>query len=237
MNLDDTSIYQAFLHEIINIIPILNKSCDIILDGVSDKGNVDIQGLEYHSQIIKDAVELINLNIEIVNLELNPDFYTFQIKQYIDILPLFKRASKIFRLKSNKKKIILEIVGDNLPRIYAFPIIKLIPYIILDNCIKYSPSKQSIDIEYTILSNTTMITITSLGPFVPKEEIPRLKEKFYRGTNSINTETEGKGLGLYILDRICKMNSMKFQFESRDTNFMYNGVSYSTIVQTLYVDK
>ena len=231
------TIYQSFVHEIINIIPILNKSSDIIIDGVSDKGKVDIQGLEYHSQIIKDAVELINLNAAILNLELNPDFYTYQQKQYIDLLPIFKRAAKIFKLKSSNRKINLVINGEELPKAHAFPIIKIIPYILLDNCIKYSPSSQAIDIEYSVIGKSCLITINSLGPYVPISEIPKLTQKFYRGENSVNSEIEGKGLGLYILDKLCTMNNIKFEFTSKDTNFKYNGINYATITQTLEIVK
>lgn len=237
MHENKETIYQSFVHEIINLIPVLNKSSDIIIDGVSDKGKIDIQGLEYHSQIIKDAVELINLNTAILNLELNPDFYTFQQKQHIDLIPIFKRATKIFKLKSTKRKINLEVNGEELPKAYAFPIIKIIPYIILDNCIKYSPSNQSIDIEYMTVGKSCIITITSLGPYVPILEVPKLTQKFYRGENSVNSEVDGKGLGLYILDKICAMNNIRFDFKSKDTNFKYNGISYSTIIQTLQIDK
>lgn len=238
MQSEQHNIYEGFIHEIVSLLPVLSKSSDIIIDGLTDKGKIDIIGIEHHSQVIKDVVELINLNTAIVNLELNPDFFTFQQKEYIDLMPLFKRATKIFKLKSEKRNINLQIEGDGLPNIFALPIIKLIPYLILDNCIKYSPSKQSIEIEYSIINNKNIIiSITSIGPFVSVDEIPKLTKKFYRGENSINTSLSGKGMGLYLLDKICSLNNIHFEFTCKDTNFNYNGISYATIVQKLHIER
>lgn len=234
MQTEHHNIYEGFIHEIVSLLPVLNKSSDIIIDGLTDKGKIDIAGIEHHTQVIKDIVELINLNTAIVNLELNPDFFTYQQKEYINFIPLFKRATKIFKLKSEKRFINLKIEGDGLPNIFALPIIKLIPYLILDNCIKYSPSKVSIEIEYSNFDNKELIiSITSLGPFVSADEIPKLTEKFYRGQNSINTNLNGKGMGLYLLDKICKLNNIQYEFICEDTNFEYNGIKYARIIQKI----
>jgi len=237
--LDDNIVFfEEFYHEIVNYLPVLNKSSDIIIDGVVDRAKIDFPNLEYHTQVIKDLVELINLNSTMLNLSINPEFYTFQQKEYIDFIPLFKRATKILKLKSDNRKIKLEIEGDTFPNIFALPIIKLIPYIILDNCIKYSPAKQTIEVEYIKADSKHLeIIITSMGPYVPLEEIPKLKEKFYRGNNTVNTNTEGKGLGLYLLDQICKLSNVGFQFISEDKCFALNGVNYSTIIQKITIDK
>ncbi len=46
------------------------------------------------------------------------------------------------------------------------------------------------------------IIIEDFGGGVPRDDLPVLKEKFKRGSNSANTE--GAGLGLYIPDYFMK---------------------------------
>ena len=71
---------------------------------------------------------------------------------------------------------------------------------IFSNSYKYA--KSEITVSAKKVHNTIAIIIEDLGGGVPQEELPVLKEKFRRGSNSENTE--GAGLGLYISDYFMK---------------------------------
>lgn len=73
---------------------------------------------------------------------------------------------------------------------------------IFANSYKYADTK--IDVEISLINNRLAVKIEDQGGGVSEGEIPLLKEKFKRGSNSQNIE--GAGLGLYISD--CFMKEM-----------------------------
>lgn len=66
----------------------------------------------------------------------------------------------------------------------------------------YKYAKSEIRVTSTKTDNNLIISIEDFGGGVLQEELPMLKEKFKRGSNSANTE--GAGLGLYISDYFMK---------------------------------
>lgn len=71
---------------------------------------------------------------------------------------------------------------------------------IFANSYKYAGTEIMVTAENT--SDRILIIIEDFGGGVKNEELPTLKEKFRRGSNSTNTE--GAGLGLYISDYFMK---------------------------------
>lgn len=71
---------------------------------------------------------------------------------------------------------------------------------IFANSYKYAKTEIAVTAEKT--DKYILITIEDSGGGVPQEELPTLKEKYRRGSNSANTE--GAGLGLYISDYFMK---------------------------------
>ncbi|MDE7379884.1 MAG: HAMP domain-containing histidine kinase, partial [Clostridia bacterium] len=66
----------------------------------------------------------------------------------------------------------------------------------------YKYAKTAITVSAEKADNHIDVIIQDMGGGVPQEELPVLKEKFKRGSNSANTE--GAGLGLYISDYFMK---------------------------------
>ena len=66
----------------------------------------------------------------------------------------------------------------------------------------YKYAKTEITVTSQKADNSIVIDIEDYGGGVPVEELPVLKEKFKRGSNT--EHTEGAGLGLYISDYFIK---------------------------------
>ncbi len=64
------------------------------------------------------------------------------------------------------------------------------------NSYKYADTE--ITVEADIQSEYLVITITDKGPGVPEQELPLLKEKYKRGSNT--SDKDGAGLGLFLTD-------------------------------------
>lgn len=69
---------------------------------------------------------------------------------------------------------------------------------LIDNAIKYAPTETQVTVELAFDDKSTVIRVRDRGPGIPKEDIPRLFDKYYRG-QQIQSEHSGIGLGLTLV--------------------------------------
>jgi signal transduction histidine kinase len=94
---------------------------------------------------------------------------------------------------------------EKVPTVRADP--QLFRQVILNlvsNAIKYTPPKGKIDIELAGRDGQVRWTIRDNGIGIPKSSQSRLFEKFFRAENGYKMETEGTGLGLYIVKLVVE---------------------------------
>lgn len=88
---------------------------------------------------------------------------------------------------------------------------------LIENAIHYTMSEGKVEIS-AIKSgaNSLLVSIEDTGIGIAKEEKERIFTKFFRGTNAIRLETEGSGLGLFIVKNIVEAHGGKIWFESAE---------------------
>jgi signal transduction histidine kinase len=75
---------------------------------------------------------------------------------------------------------------------------------VLDNAIKYSPSKSTVKITIKVMANVIRIEIQDQGIGIKKEEYNQVFQRFYRGKSEIVKKSEGSGVGLYLTRKILE---------------------------------
>jgi signal transduction histidine kinase len=77
---------------------------------------------------------------------------------------------------------------------------------IFQNAIKYARSGKFLGVEASACNSGSLpgvqIDIIDHGPGIPRDELPRVFEPFYRGREARSSQTSGLGLGLSIVKRI-----------------------------------
>ena len=81
---------------------------------------------------------------------------------------------------------------------------------ILDNAIKYTEQGGRISVGAEIEGENLTVTISDTGCGIPEDDLPHIKEKFYKA----NTTVRGSGIGLAVVDEIIKLHSGTFDIDS-----------------------
>jgi PAS domain S-box-containing protein len=107
---------------------------------------------------------------------------------------------------------------DDAPMVLAEPqLLRQVIVNLASNALKYTPSGGDISIRLEPDGErTARWTITDSGIGIPKTALGRLFEKFYRADNVHTVETEGTGLGLYLVRLIIERLAGEVWCESEE---------------------
>ncbi len=81
---------------------------------------------------------------------------------------------------------------------------------IIDNAIKYTPAGGRISIVAMISSDDVRIKVADNGCGISSDDLPRIKEKFYKA----NLAAKGSGIGLAVCDEIVSLHKGKLDISS-----------------------
>lgn len=100
---------------------------------------------------------------------------------------------------------------------------------ILDNSFKFTDNGGSVILSVDQNESSIKFTIIDTGVGISVEELPRVKEKFYKGKNS----NSKNGIGLSICDEIIKLHKGTFDIESE----LGKGTSITITIPNIKEDK
>lgn len=119
-----------------------------------------------------------------------------------------------------ERKVALRLIRDYDPPILVKADPKRIEQVlinIIQNSIKYS-KKESARVEINIIENPQVIKIliTDNGLGIPKADLPRIFERFYRVEKSRARDAGGSGLGLAIVKHIMEAHQQRIEVQSEE---------------------
>lgn len=158
-------------------------------------------------------VDLVNSLLDVSRLELG----TFTIMpEIMDICEPAKSVINELKPSTETKKIKLEMkCGDNLPKIKADPkLTRIIFQNLLSNAVKYTPEGGSVSVSIEAEKEDILIKISDTGYGITKSQQDKIFTKLFRADNVKARDTEGTGLGLYIIKSILDSSGGSISFES-----------------------
>jgi two-component system OmpR family sensor kinase len=99
-----------------------------------------------------------------------------------------------------------EITGDR-------DLLSLAFFNLIENAMKYSGKEDTVEVRAMEQARHVQVEIADTGPGIPAEEIPRLFEELYRGSNARGYE--GSGLGLALVRRVVERHEGTVTVRSR----------------------
>jgi two-component system phosphate regulon sensor histidine kinase PhoR len=201
-------------HELKTPITSIKGFLETLLSGaIDDKDNA----LKFLNIISKNTERLNNIIDDLLLLSKVEQIKDARYLKFED-----KNVSEIIRTAIENLNHKAEIKGIGLNLVFdddlIFPLnsnlIEQAIINLIDNAIKYSANNTVINVSAGIIENTLNISVADNGIGIPKEDIPRLFERFYRVDKARTREEGGTGLGLSIVKHICFVHNGTVEVES-----------------------
>lgn len=89
-------------------------------------------------------------------------------------------------------------------------------YNLLENALKFTCAEDSIEVRALEDGRAIVIEVADTGPGIPPEDLPKIFDELYRGSNA--RSTEGSGLGLALVNRIAALHGGGLGVRSSQTD-------------------
>lgn len=190
-NVSKKELVAELSHDIKTPIATIKAACEVI--EVKSAKSEGIGGLELH-----DKVQLIEKKADVVEQLINNMFHaTLEELEVLKVEPQEELSTCIDEMFKE-----LQVYGNihienQIPQCLLWmDKLRMVQVIdnIVNNAMKYA--KTDVHISYSQRDNGILIRIMDDGPGVPEEDLAKVSEKFYRGSNVAGEN--GSGLGLYL---------------------------------------
>lgn len=172
---------------------------------------------------------LISVRLSTYDIEENPQLLDSQGSYSAGIYKKFQKASHCLENFARDRQVkISSFKGKSHHEIQIYPFFDFVPFVILENAIKYSPPGQEIEVAFDEISKGLLeVSISSTGPYNTPTEIANIFEKKIRGKNAILADNTGGGYGLYFAKLVCDLHNIKMEAYSEKPSIQFNGIDYS----------
>lgn len=184
---------------------ILQAADDIVNDKVStleqglDTIDKEAERLRGMVEDLLDFSKFVSGKIELKLTTINPDSLINYIERFVG--GRLERENKIFNLK--KEGNVVEFTGDENR-------IKQVLINIIDNAIKFTNPSDTVSVTISQDSVNTYLTVEDTGAGIAKEDLGKVKERFYKGKHS----KASNGIGLSIANEIAILHGGSLEIES-----------------------
>jgi len=200
-------------HELRTPLTTIKSYTETLLDGALENQelatnflNVIDSESERMTRLVKDLLQLSKLDYD--NIQWNMKKISIQkiVSECVYRMNISaKQKNQV--LEFNTELVIPEIMGDK-------DRIEQVIVNILSNAIKYTPENGKIEVSLERDEDNVMVKVIDNGIGIPKEDLPRLFERFYRVDKARSRMLGGTGLGLSIARQIVEAHKGKIKISS-----------------------
>lgn len=210
--------YKKFVDDIFHDIRKFNQQIKYKNDKIYKKAQ---QNNKRFGDILESAKSIqqlgwfLTLRLNNHDFIYNEELLMADVKSSYNIYRIIDKVKKCIKERADEKNIKIEMNSKfECKDMQAYDCIELLPYIFLDNAIKYSTNGEIIHIDIKETGEFQHVRICSLGPIIHEYELPKLFEQGYRSENAVKLTQDGMGIGLYTASCICKLNDIKLEIAS-----------------------
>lgn len=188
----------------------------MLLDG--DVGELTAEQKSLLQKGYQSNERMINLVNDLLNVALiESGRLNYRIGSH-SLEDLLHRVLLDFVAPLRQKKITLELdAPDQLPPVRVdHERIATVLHNLLDNAVQYSPANSTIKIMLHPSGRAVEVAVQDSGIGIPAAQQGKIFNRFYRGDNAIKMQTDGSGVGLFVVKSIVEKHGGTVWFESTE---------------------
>lgn len=227
--LDDS--YRMLIRENIHEIRGINSglyNTAYQLEKLLEAGDTTFQPDKIAKSVVRWS-ELLSGRIDFMEFIANPETLNIT-KTDIPVYKKFDKIQRCFRVTASREEIRISMEGSSNGTVYGPPIFDIVPYLLLDNAVKYSPPGKNVTVLCNESNNFIFCKVTSIGPHINEDELATIFDSTVRGRNAVRSGKGGSGFGLPVLSRIVKtVFNGSIVVTQVPTYLQVNGIPYSEV--------
>ena len=187
-------------HELKTPLTSISGYAEIIKNGIAKKEDVE----RFAGKIYDESQRLITLVGDIIKLsQLDGNDVPVKFEQ-VDLYEVCEAVMSQLEMAAAEKNVTFELHGDHIKINAVEQIVEEIVFNLCDNAVKYNRDGGKVSISITQFVDGVELCVSDTGIGIPKEDIDRIFERFFRVDKSHSKEIGGTGLGLSIVKHGAK---------------------------------
>jgi PAS domain S-box-containing protein len=223
-----TEFVSLASHQLRTPLSAINWYTEMLLSGDAGKLNEDQE--KYLKEVYSGNQRMVSLVNALLNVS-RLDLGTFMIEPTpVDLKEMAKSViGELENMIKAKNQNVIENYAENLPVFSADQnLMRIIFQNLLSNSVKYTQEKGEIVLNILVTKkdetfggramrgDCLIISVSDNGMGIPVDQKDKIFSKLFRADNAKATETEGTGLGLYIIKSIVDKAGGEIWFESKE---------------------
>ncbi len=191
------------------------------INGILD-GTIPEDKQDYYLKIVSSEINRLS---KMVNMMLNiSKIETGNVTLNIENVDLSQKAVTTFlgfEQLISKKNIYVSGMEDLKPAVVRgdSAMLDQVIYNLVDNAVKFTNDNGKIMIDTAADKDNIYLAVTNSGKGIPKKDLEKIFDRFYKVDQSRSTDTKSTGLGLYLVKSILNLHNGTITVESDGSSY------------------
>lgn len=233
---DYKRLLSFLMHDLRHINVMIQNSVRMLTE-LTRGAVVDSASLRPHALVAFEQATVLSAWLATVDMYIDPDRFAKEPAGVVSVHGIFHKASINFERVAAQKQLQILVLGHGRFCIRAHPVIDVVPYILLDNAVKYSPNSSRITVNLFEDDLTVYVQVCSLGPCLKNGELNSLCTSGFRGDYARQRSEVGTGQGLALLKTICDAHAATISISSESQGPTLAGVPFGHFTVKISIPK